>query len=175
MCENNKEKLNLQYEEEQQSKTCDTENSTQFVLDENKQVIEIPKELCKEVTHPVKYKLQNAFEVFVRVNGTENYWISNYGRSVNNLDKNHFYEHKQGQCHYTVYEIEKYISSVLVTRYKNGRVKLHEDKRKTVNYLSLSLSEDECNGILNELQRENKKRLYSIETTRYKKETSPEQ
>ena len=174
MCENSKEKLNHQYEEEQQSETCNAENLTQFILDENKQVIEIPKELCKEVTHPAKYKIQNAFEVFVRVNGTENYWISNYGRGMNNLDKNHFYEHKQGKCHYTVYEIEKYISSVPVTRYKNGRVKLHEDKRKTVTRLSLSLSDEECNSILNELQNEDRKKLYSIETTRYRKETSPE-
>lgn len=56
--------------------------------------------------------------MFVRVDGTENYWISNYGRCVNNYlsvknskkDNSNgykFYEHKQGKCHYTIFEIEK--------------------------------------------------------------------
>ena len=66
----------------------DTENKEikmQFILDEQGELIEIPKDKCKPVEHPIKYKLKNAFEVFVRVDGTENYWISNYGRCVNNL------------------------------------------------------------------------------------------
>ena len=86
-----------------------TESKMQFILDENKELQEISKDKCKPVEYPIKYKLKNAFEVFVRVDGTENYWISNYGRCVNNLnhkDKNTFYEHKQGKCHYTVFEIE---------------------------------------------------------------------
>ena len=81
----------------------------QFILDENGELQEIPKDTCKIVEYPIKYRLKNAFEVFVRVDGTENYWISNYGRCVNNLnhkDKNTFYEHKQGKCHYTIFEIE---------------------------------------------------------------------
>ncbi|MBD5497482.1 MAG: hypothetical protein HDR11_06920 [Lachnospiraceae bacterium] len=88
-----------------------TESKMQFILDENKELQEIPKDKCRPVEYPIKYKLKNAFEVFVRVDGTENYWISNYGRCVNNLnrkDKNTFYEHKQGKCHYTVFEIERY-------------------------------------------------------------------
>ena len=88
-----------------------TESKMQFILDENKELQEISKDKCRPVEYPIKYKLKNAFEVFVRVDGTENYWISNYGRCVNNLnrkDKNTFYEHKQGKCHYTVFEIERY-------------------------------------------------------------------
>lgn len=85
-----------------------TESKMQFILDENGELQEISKDKCRTVEYPIKYKLRNAFEVFVRVEGTENYWISNYGRCVNNLnhkDKNTFYEHKQGKCHYTVFEI----------------------------------------------------------------------
>lgn len=45
----------------------------QFILDEQGELTEIPKDKCKPVEHPIKYKLKNAFEVFVRVDGTENY------------------------------------------------------------------------------------------------------
>lgn len=82
----------------------------QFVLNEQKELVSIPKDQCRLVEHPINYRINNAFEVFVRVNGTENYWISNYGRCVNNLnhkDKNIFYAHKQGKCHITVFEIER--------------------------------------------------------------------
>lgn len=88
-----------------------TESKMQFILDENGELQEIAKDKCKVVEYPIKYKLKNAFEVFVRVEGTENYWISNYGRCVNNLnrkDKNTFYKHKEGKCHYTIFEIERY-------------------------------------------------------------------
>ena len=37
----------------------------QYILDENKRMIEIPKNMCRKVESPVKYKLNNAFEVFV--------------------------------------------------------------------------------------------------------------
>ena len=87
------------------------EAKMQFILDENGELQEISKDKCRPVEHPIKYKLKNAFEVFVRVDGTENYWISNYGRCVNNLnhkDKNTFYKHKEGKCHYTIFEIERY-------------------------------------------------------------------
>lgn len=87
------------------------ETKMQFILDEKKELKEIPKDLCKPVEYPIKYKIRNAFEVFVRVDGTENYWISNYGRCVNNLnrkDKNTFFKHKEGKCHYTIFEIERY-------------------------------------------------------------------
>jgi len=83
-----------------------TESKMQYVLDENGELQEIPKDKCKPVEYPIKYKLKNAFEVFVRVDGTENYWISNYGRCVNNhrVEKS-FYKHKEGKCHYTVYDV----------------------------------------------------------------------
>lgn len=98
--------------------TVNTETKIQYILDENGELAEISKDKCRSVEYPIKYKLKNAFEVFVRVDGTENYWISNYGRCVNNYlsVKNSkkdnpngykFYEHKQGKCHYTIFEIEK--------------------------------------------------------------------
>lgn len=85
------------------------EKRIQYILNENKEIIEMPKDEAKPVEYPVKYKLKNAFEVFVRVKDTENYWISNYGRCINNLnrkDKSTFYEHKQGD-HYTIFEVEQ--------------------------------------------------------------------
>ena len=82
----------------------------QYILNELGELTEISKDECRPVEHPINYKLKNAFEVFVRVEDTENYWISNYGRTVNNLnhkDKNTFYAHKEGKCHLTIYEIDK--------------------------------------------------------------------
>lgn len=89
--------------------TKNTESKIQFILNEKGELQEIAKDKCKPVEHPIKYKLKNAFEVFVRVGDTENYWISNYGRCVNNLNckkKDKFYEHKQGKCHYTVLKLK---------------------------------------------------------------------
>jgi hypothetical protein len=40
-------------------------------------------------------------EIFVQVHNTINYWISNYGRLVNNLRKK-FYLHKVGDVHWTI-------------------------------------------------------------------------
>jgi hypothetical protein len=40
-------------------------------------------------------------EIFVQVNNTVNYWISNHGRLVNNLRKK-FYLHKVGDVHWTI-------------------------------------------------------------------------
>jgi hypothetical protein len=45
-------------------------------------------------------------EVFVLVNGTNNYWISNHGRLVNNLHGN-FYMHKTGYAHFTLRNCRK--------------------------------------------------------------------
>ena len=80
----------------------------QYILDENGNLTEILKKDAVPVEYPVKYRLLNAFEVFVRIPRTESYWISNYGRMINNAmqkDKTKFYEHKQGNVHYTIYEI----------------------------------------------------------------------
>lgn len=87
-----------------------TEIKMQYILNEQGELTEISKDQCQPVEYPINYKLKNAFEVFVRVEDTENYWISNYGRTVNNLnhkDKNTFYAHKEGKCHLTIYEIDK--------------------------------------------------------------------
>ena len=92
-------------------KTANEEKKIQFILDENRKLVEMSKEDAVPVQHPIKVPLKNAFEVFVRVKDTENYWISNYARCVNNLnhkDKNTFYMHKQGNVHLTVFEIERY-------------------------------------------------------------------
>lgn len=87
--------------------TENTEVKMQYILDENGELVEISKDKCRQVEYPIKYKLKNAFEVFVRVDGTENYWISNYGRCVNNhRNSARFYAHKEGNCHYTVFEID---------------------------------------------------------------------
>lgn len=87
-----------------------TEKKIQYILDANGNLTEMDRSHAVPVENPIKYKLKNAFEVFVLVKGAENYWISNYGRCVNNLnhkDKNTFYEHKQGAVHLTVFEIER--------------------------------------------------------------------
>lgn len=87
------------------------EQKIQYILDENHKLKEMLKADAEPVEHPIKYRLKSAFEVFVRVKGTDNYWISNYGRCVNNMnrkDLNTFYEHKQGNVHYTIFEIERY-------------------------------------------------------------------
>ena len=59
-------------------------------------------------------------EVFVIVNGTNNYWISNYGRLTNNLRGN-FYMHKKGYAHYTIsgsaYKIETYTDKLVAEHF----------------------------------------------------------
>ena len=49
-------------------------------------------------------------EIFVLVNGTNNYWISNHGRLVNNLRSN-FHMHKTGYAHYTLSGIDRKIET----------------------------------------------------------------
>ena len=113
--------------------TENEQTKMQYILDENKELQEIPKDKCKPVEHPIKYKLKNAFEVFVRVEGTDNYWISNYGRCVNNLnhkDRNSFYKHKEGKCHYMVYEIEHYPKKNKKGKF-TGEIEINRYKRET--------------------------------------------
>ena len=47
----------------------------QFILDEQGRMEEMYLEDARPVEYPINYKLKNAYEVFVRVEGTENYWI----------------------------------------------------------------------------------------------------
>ena len=160
-------------------KEINTENSDtkiQFILDENGELQEIPKDKCKPVEHPIKYKLKNAFEVFVRVEDTENYWISNYGRCVNNLnrkDKNTFYEHKEGKCHYTVFEIEREIVSCPIKA--KCKTKRHDKKKeKTERVFKIGTPSEECSQILEEMKKENEKRIFSMQETKWRRETTPE-
>ena len=128
----------------------------QFILDEKGELEEISKDRCKPVEYPIKYKLKNAFEVFVRVKNTDNYWISNYGRCVNNYlskkfskkdNPNGFYIHKEGKCHYTIFEImkdggswkretspEKLVAETFLKKY-DGRSKIwHKDLDESNNW-----------------------------------------
>ena len=42
-------------------------------------------------------------EIFVQVHNTYNYWVSNHGRTVNNLKgKDNFYMYKTGNVHLTL-------------------------------------------------------------------------
>lgn len=109
----------------------------QYILDENKRMIEIPKNMCRKVESPVKYKLNNAFEVFVPVKGATGYWISNYGRCINNRnrkDKSTFYEHKQGNVHYTIFqerEVEKPVLSKKGRKTKKYEIVTEKSRRET--------------------------------------------
>ena len=152
----------------QHNNILETEIKNQYILDENKEPKEIPMDKCKPVEHPIKFKLKNAFEVFVRVDSTENYWISNYGRTVNNLnhkDKNTFYIHKEGKCHITVFEIERYISSCHVKDRKSKRI---------VKKFPVGTPEAECNAVLEEMQKSNSNNRYTLEVERWKRDTTPE-
>ena len=111
------------------------EKKIQFILDENGKLTEMPKEDAVPVEYPIKVPLKNAFEVFVRIKGTENYWISNYGRCVNNLnhkDKNTFYMHKQGNVHLTIFEIERYERTITRGKRKGEKeIEVNRYKRET--------------------------------------------
>ena len=159
--------------------TSDAEpQKIQYILDENGELAEIPKDKCIPVEHPIKCRLVNAFEVFVRVKNTDNYWISNYGRLVNNLnrkDKSTFYEHRQGNRHYTVYEIEKSIVSFPFTVYKNGKVKIDRTQKRMERQLSSDIPDKERDRILSELQEGSKTRIYEIQRDRWRRETSTEE
>lgn len=49
-------------------------------------------------------------EIFVLVNGTNNYWTSNHGRLTNNLHGK-FYMHKTGYAHFTLSGVDKKIET----------------------------------------------------------------
>ena len=50
-------------------------------------------------------------EVFILVNGTSNYWISNHGRLVGNRRNGKFHMHKTGYAHFTLSGTEKKIET----------------------------------------------------------------
>lgn len=155
--------------------TENAETKMQFILDENKELKEMPKDQCKLVEYPIKYRLKNAFEVFVRVDGTENYWISNYGRCVNNLnrkDKGTFFKHKEGKCNCTVFETEYYITSCLMKKLRNGKRKPDSRKKKTEIVFKLNTPEQERNSTLEEMQKANDKRMYMMESDRNRRDTT---
>lgn len=156
--------------------TENSETKMQFILDENGELQEIQKDKCRPVEHPIKYKLKNAFEVFVRVEDTENYWISNYGICVNNLnrkDKNTFYKHKEGKCHYTVHEIERVIVSYPI-KPKCKTKRPDTKKGKTERAFRIGTPIEECYRILEETKMKNEKRIYSMQETRWRRETTAE-
>lgn len=109
------------------------EKKIQFILDENGKLAEMPKEDAVPVEHPIKVPLKNAFEVFVRVRDTENYWISNYGRCVNNhRTPEKFYMHKQGNVHFTIFEIERYKRTITKGKRKGEKeIEISRYKRET--------------------------------------------
>lgn len=59
-------------------------------------------------------------EVFVLVNRTKNYWISNHGRVVNNL-RGYFHMHKTGCVHFTLsgekFKIETYTDKLVAEHF----------------------------------------------------------
>lgn len=66
-------------------------------------------------------------EIFVLVNGTNNYWISNHGRMTNNL-RGAFRMHKTGNVHYTLsgidyYKIETYTDKLVAEHFLENTMK----------------------------------------------------
>ena len=71
-------------------------------LDSKGNVKVIESEDITENNSPINVKLINVFETFVPIEGTNNYWMSNYGRVVNNL-RNPFKFHVHNMTdHYTI-------------------------------------------------------------------------
>ena len=112
-----------------------TEQKIQYILNEHGKLETIPQEDAVPIEHPVKYRLKNAFEVFVQVRRTENYWISNYGRCINNLNKKNFYEHKTGgHVHYTIFQVERRLLPVKTKRGRSAQkyeTVIEKSKRET--------------------------------------------
>lgn len=81
-------------------------------------------------------------EIFVLVNGTNNYWISNHGRLVNNLHGD-FRMHKTGNAHFTLSGIERKIDT-----YTDRLVAEHflenADPKKYVSIWHIDKNKDNC-------------------------------
>lgn len=156
----------------------ETEKKIQYILNENGELCEMLKEDAVPVERPIKYKLKNAFEVFVQVKLTDNYWISNYGRCVNNInrkDKNTFYEHKDGKCHYTIFEVEKVLVSYPTKKQKNGTRKPDKTKEREEFAFKPNTSDNECRIAIEKMQNSDEKRMYDMKISKYKRDTSPEE
>lgn len=63
------------------------ETRVMFILDERSGLREIEREKAVPVERKAKFKIKNAFEVFVPVKGFEDYWISNYGRCITDINR----------------------------------------------------------------------------------------
>ncbi len=77
-------------------------------------------EKCVLDTKKMGIELIDKDEIFVLVNNTDNYWISNYGRLVNNL-RGEFKMHKTGYAHFTLtgtsYKIETYTDKLVAEHF----------------------------------------------------------
>lgn len=83
----------------------------EYIIIADKRVLDIKKSGIELIAND---------EVFVIVNNTNNYWISNYGRLTNNLRGN-FYMHKTGYAHYTLsgsaFKIETYTDKLVAEHF----------------------------------------------------------
>lgn len=102
---NKKEDKKEKRKNQTEIKSNTEEIEVQYILDTNNKLAEIDIHYVKSINKPINYKLENIFEVFVQVEGTENYWISNYGRCVNNLDTEKFNEHEQSADAFKIIKI----------------------------------------------------------------------
>ena len=131
----------------------------QYILNENGEIEEISKDLCVPVKNPAKYKIKNAFEVFVKIKDTENYWISNYGRCISLLKDGTFYLHKNDK---TVSYIEVERSIVRYFLLKSGEI----SKRKGIveDIFRPGYPKEECEKIFKEMQKDKTHSYKLIET-----------
>lgn len=150
---------NLNIDDEQTS-------NIQFILDVNGQLTTMPRSEAVPVANPVKYKLKNAFEVFVESEVAEHYWISNYGRCINDIrhkDKSKFFEHRTKTGHIT--PVKNFYEIVRVQR--NGK----EKEVMPANYRDPKKRQ----AILDEVRAKNPDKHYEIRANREQDDTTIEQ
>lgn len=95
-------------------KVIKRDRDTHYIWDESKKLKEIPLCEVKPVERSINHKLINIFEVFVPVEGTKNYWISNFGRFVDNL---HYNENKT----YNEHEYSENTFEIIETKTDNNQ------------------------------------------------------
>ena len=104
-------------------------NDNNKILNKNKRKLQERKDFreylditqeCVLDTKKAGIELIARDEIFVLVNNTNNYWISNYGRLVNNL-RGTFKMHKTGYAHFTItgtlYKIETYTDKLVAEHF----------------------------------------------------------